>query len=124
MNREEATAFVIRELGNHRGSEEVIRELTLYTGCSWPEAEEFVNRVQIQQRTTIATRQAPLLLFLGIVTLITGIVLSGYSVYTLTYLVGQGYVPSGRFIGLFLTGLTMIGGSSIGLVQCIRSMFR
>jgi hypothetical protein len=124
MNREEATAFVIRELGKHRGPEDITRELSMYAGCSWPEAEEFVNRVRFQKRTTIAARQAPLLLFLGIVTLIIGIAISGYSGYGIAYLISNDYIPSTRIIGVFLTGLAMIGGSSIGLVQCVRSMFR
>ncbi len=124
MNREEATAFVIRELGKHRGPEEVMRELSMHAGCSWPEAEEFVNQIRFQKRTTIAARQAPMLIFLGIITLIVGIAMSGYSGYAIAGLISHNYIPSTRIIGTFVTGLAMVGGSSIGLVQCVRSMFR
>lgn len=124
MNREEATNFVIQELGKHRSAEEVTRELTMYVGCSWGEAEEFVNNVQFQKRTSIAARQAPLLIFLGVLTLIGGIALVAYDGYKIAYLLGSGGIPGYRTFVLFLTGLAMVGGSSIGLVQSVKNMVR
>lgn len=124
MNREEATRFVIRELGKHRSDDEVIRELTERTGCSWDEARYFVHYVKFDHRTTIAARQSPLLVFLAIITIIIGgaLVLGNTSV--IIYYLRLQMLPGYNHIALLCTGLAMIAGATIGLWQSIRAMWK
>src|SRR5258706_11549482 len=73
--------LIVRELGRGRSADEVCRMLCGQRGYEWINAQRVIAQVSEQSRTRIARRQAPFLLFLGIVTLIGGALLvirSGY----------------------------------------------
>jgi hypothetical protein len=115
-------AFVIRELSNHVRREEVMQALIMRRGYSWTEAGYVVDQIAARHQGSIAARQLPLYLFLGITTFIAGCVLVTYSGYRLMY-----YVPINPFVirNLFIalgSGAVMIGGSLIGLVQAFTAL--
>lgn len=124
MNRAEAAQFVIRELGNHRSLDEVVRAVTEHVGCSWDEAQHFVQHVQFEHRTKIAARQSPLLLFLGIITIVAGSLLVLANVSLIVHRLSMQTMPSYNNLALLGTGLAMVAGATIGLWQSIRAMWK
>ncbi len=71
-----ATQYVIEQLGKHASRDDIIFTLTQMTGESWPQAKAFVEAVEQQNHKGIAIRRAPVLLIIGIPTLILGLVSS------------------------------------------------
>lgn len=124
MDRQAATNFVIRELGRHRSRDEVTRALTEHVGCAWDEAQNFVDHVQFEQRTRIAARQSPLLLFFGTTTITTGTALVLFYGSAVAFRLSMHMLPSYNQLALVLTGLAMISGAIIGLWRSIRSMWK
>lgn len=124
MNQQDAIDFVVGELGKHRSADEVTRLLTERVGCPWDEAQQFVHHVQFQQRTRIAVHQSPLLILLAIVTIVSGLALSGYYGSGIYFRLRMHALPGyGQFVYTFM-GLAMILGACIGLWQSIRAMWK
>lgn len=124
MNQQEAIDFVVVELGKHRSKDEVTRLLTERVGCSWDEAQQFVYRVQFEHRTKIAAHQSPLLILLAIVTIVSGLALSGYYGSAIYFRLSRHALPGyGQFV-YTLMGLSMVAGACIGLWQSIRAMWK
>jgi hypothetical protein len=123
--------IVVRGLGANQSIDQVSRILCEQNGYAWSDAQELVARVQWQNRTTIARRQAPFLLFLGVITLIGGLALLGFAALGFS---NFGSPPSATYVRspyayrniivAFCTGLMMTLGSSVGMIQVIRSMWR
>jgi hypothetical protein len=112
MNKQEATNFVIRELGKNRQRNDIIENLCTAAGISWGDAEKFVQQVEMENKSAIALKQSPLITIIGLGTAILGVVmaarmviatLQGVSIFFLGY-----PVPYLGNIVYFLTGLTMI----------------
>ena len=122
--------FVVRELGANQTAEQVSRMLCERKGYAWADAQQLVARVQLQHRTSIARRQAPFLLFLGVVTLVGGLLLLGYAGlrFSSLYAAPAVYVRSPyvyrNMIVAFGSGLMMTLGSSVGMLQIIRSLWK
>jgi hypothetical protein len=124
--------YVVRELGANHTAEQVSRMLCERRGYAWADAQELVARVQSQHRTSIARRQAPFLLFLGVVTLVGGLLLLGYAGLGFSSLyrapTAAAYVRSPyayrNMIVAFGSGLMMTLGSSVGMLQIVRSMWK
>jgi hypothetical protein len=116
--------FAVQQLGAGRTADEVSRALCEQRGYAWDNARQLVLSVQGQHRTKIARRQAPFLIFLGVVTLIGGILLLGYAVLRVRF-IGYVYSPlTYRNIAFaFITGTLMTLGSIVGTAQVIRSMW-
>ncbi len=124
MNQQEAIDFVVVELGKHRSKDEVTRLLTERVGCSWDEAQQFVYHVQFEHRTKIAAHQSPLLILLAIVTIVSGLGLSGYYGSAIYFRLSMHALPGyGQFM-YTLMGLSMVVGACIGLWQSIRAMWK
>ncbi|MBN2005222.1 MAG: tetratricopeptide repeat protein, partial [Anaerolineae bacterium] len=70
---QELADYVLKELVGHVGQSDIVRDVCGKTGWGWPEAEKFVQQVAQHKRHDIAKRQAPLLLIIGVGTLLTGI---------------------------------------------------
>lgn len=70
--------YVISRLGRHETLEDIVPKLCEVAGMSWSEATAFVQRVEEERRPEIAGRQRPVLLLLGVVSLLIG----GYLAYT------------------------------------------
>jgi hypothetical protein len=123
--------LVVRELGANHTAEQVSRMLCERRGYAWADAQQLVARVQMQHRTSIARRQAPFLLFLGVVTLVGGLLLLGYAGLGFSSLYrapAAAYVRSPyayrNMIVAFGSGLMMTLGSSVGMLQIVKSMWK
>ena len=123
INQQEATDFVIRELGKHRQRNDIIQKLCETGGMNWGEAEKFVRRVEAENRSAIALKQSPLITVMGMGTIILGLVLTLWVVIETL----QGYIIF--FLGFpvlylgnifyFLMGLAMIIGGMWGMWDTI-----
>jgi hypothetical protein len=125
--------FVVREFGRHRSRDEIIRTLSQEYRLAWGEAQELTAKVERQHRTKIARRQSPFLIFLGVATLIGGLVLAGRGIFVLYALYsatteGVARIPNPRAVGIIIaqmfTGIAMVAGSTLGLGQTIKAMFK
>jgi len=115
-------ALIVRELGGHRSQPDVCRILCAERGYDWLAAQRLVDQVVAERRASIARRQAPLLLAIGLITLAAGLALVGVAAFALLNSpLRVGYLVRGG-LAIF-TGLGMIGGSAIGLARAIRAMW-
>jgi hypothetical protein len=125
--------FVIREHGRHRSRDEIVRALSTQYRMAWDEAQELAVKVEREHRTTIARRQSPFLIFLGVATLIGGLFLAGRGIFLLYVLYFGATHGSARIlnprvvafiVGQMFTGILMVAGSTVGLGQTIKGMFK
>lgn len=70
MNRQTITDAIIRELGDHRSREDIIRMVCTQTNYKWDEADALIAEIERTNRKKIAKRRFPLLLFLALSTAI------------------------------------------------------
>lgn len=130
MQKEEITAYVIKELGKHHSRDEIIHNLCEQTGMKWPEAEKVVRQVAAEHSQEIKARQSPLVIALGVISIIGGV---GLIIYCAAYFLSftQENIPNvagnGRgaiyAIGALFTGITLIAGAMIGLRKTIQELF-
>ncbi|MBC8075108.1 MAG: hypothetical protein H7Y32_03455 [Chloroflexales bacterium] len=117
--------FVVAEFGKHTGREAVVRAVAEQFGQSWEDAEKFVRYVEREHGGKVARRQAPLLLFMGISTLLIGLALVLWNGWWL-YLELRGLAPIARRFDnqviAFGTGIAMVSGAGLGLYQLLREM--
>lgn len=125
--------FVVREYGRHRSRDEIIRTLSQEHRLAWDEAQNLMAKVEREHRTTIARRQSPLFIFLGVATLIGGVLLTGRGILVLYALYfntthGNLGIPNPQALGMIVaqmfTGIAMVAGSILGLGQTIKGMFQ
>ena len=124
MNQQEATDFVIRELGKNHPKNDIIHKLCESVDhMNWGEAEKFVQRVEIEHRSTIARKQSPLITFISTCTIILGLgltlwvafeTLQGFIIFFLSF-----PVPYLGNVFYFLLGLAMTGGGISGMWDTI-----
>jgi len=119
--------FVVAEFGKHTGREAVVRAVAERFGQSWEDAEKFVRYVEREHGGKVARRQSPLLLFMGISTLLIGLALVLSNGWWL-YLELRGLAPITRRLDnqliAFGTGIAMVSGAGLGLYQLLREMLR
>ncbi|HSB01269.1 MAG TPA: hypothetical protein VLE49_11500 [Anaerolineales bacterium] len=127
MNRQQATEFVIRELGKHHQRNDIIQRLCETGGINWAAAEKFVQQVEAENSSKIALRQSPLITLIGIGTVIGGLglmvwivmaTLSGIIIYFLSF-----PIPYLGNITYFFTGLAMLAGGIWGMWDTIRKIW-
>jgi hypothetical protein len=125
--------FVVREYGRHRSRDEIIRALSQQYRLAWDDAQELTAKVEREHRRRIAARQSPFFIFLGVVTIIGGLVLTGRGMFVLYALYfntthGVVSVPNPQalwfVIGQMFTGIAMVAGATIGLGQTIKGLFK
>jgi hypothetical protein len=129
MKREEAVALVVKGLGSHQNKNEIIRVLCEKTGMPWSVAEDFIKQVEAEHGKTIAARQSPFLIVLGVVISLVGL---GLMFTAIQYFINVAQtdalymVLSARGIyfriGSLVTGLFMFIGGLIGLRQPILAL--
>ncbi len=131
MDKEAATAFIIRELGRHRSRNDIIQTLCVQINITWSEAEQLVQEVEAQHGRDIAVRQSPILILLGVGTIVVGIGLVCYSsLYFANFVQLEmlqellGLRSAYFMIGTFLTGLAMIAGGIVGFWNTFMSLIR
>ena len=127
---EELTAFIINELSKHRDRKDIIGRVCERGGLNWKDAERLITLVESNHKRTIATRQAPLLLFFSIGTLLLGIGLLAFNMQILLAFFQKdvlGQILSlqssyYRVLGL-ITGLGMTVGGLVGLWKAFAGIF-
>jgi hypothetical protein len=73
MNTEEMRAYILKELTRSVPPEKIIYDLTEKSGQHWGDVEALVKQVQQESRGTVARKQSPLYLVLGVLTALIGL---------------------------------------------------
>jgi hypothetical protein len=128
LDTPENTAFVIGEIAKHRNRNDIIMVLCEKTGSSWDQAQRFVHKVESENRQTIAVRQSPMLVMIGVFIIVGGLLLGAYTVIrTLDgYAWGLPGMPIPYLGNLTYAGtsLGMIGGGIVGLLRTARTLMK
>lgn len=127
---DELTTLIIKELGRQRSRQDIIQKVCERGGLQWKDAERLITLVESQHKRTIGTRQAPLLLFLSIGTLLIGLGLLAFNMQVLLAffqkdVLGQVLSLQSSYyqiIGL-VTGLGMTVGGLVGLWKAFGAIF-
>ncbi len=80
MDKDAITQHVIRRLTRGVSRDTIIREVCDQTGMDWKQATAFIEEVEAGESQMIARRNLPLMMGVGIVTMIGGFLLTGYSI--------------------------------------------
>jgi hypothetical protein len=112
MDQQEATEFVIRELGRHRSRDDIVREICEQTNWPWKQVQHFVQRVEVQHHDRITGRQMPLLIALGVGTVVAGFLLVVFAIYS-------GLSGEGSSLPYALVGLGMLIGGIAGIWRAV-----
>ena len=107
---EETTEFVIHELSRHRSRNDIVSVLCEQNGWSWRDAQRLVQSIEIEQHSAIAARQSPLLIVLGVGSIIVGLAMAAYTGYIT--LNAEFYAES---VGFFITGVGLVLGGIAGV---------
>jgi hypothetical protein len=121
MNRQEATNFVIRELGKHRQRNDILQKLCETGGINWKEAEKFIEQVEAENMGAIALRQSPLVTLIGICTALGGLGLMIWVALatlqgTIIFFLNIPYLGN---LSYFFTGLVMMVAGLWGMWETI-----
>ncbi|GAB4197816.1 MAG: hypothetical protein OHK0022_16430 [Roseiflexaceae bacterium] len=120
---------VIKLFGSHLSAEQIARKLCEEYQLGWGDAKELVAYVETTQRRRVARRQSPLLIALGIATLVGGlflVVTNGLAVtraFDFDTMTLRAYANP-RILEMLGLGVMMVLGSVIGLGQTIVALFR
>ncbi len=127
---EQLTQKVVDELSRHRSRNEIIRSVCEESSMNWPQAEQFVQKVETEHAHTIARKQSPLMIFLSIGSLLVGAALLAYGAEFFVALFkgdALSVILSARsaYLRLIssLTGLGMVIGGLIGLYDAFTRYF-
>lgn len=127
MNQQEATEFVIQELGKHHQKNDIIQKLCESTSMNWSQAEKFIQHVAVQHGATIAAKQSPLVVFIGVSTVLIGL---GITILTIFQTLRGEIIVIRRFpipysgnVLLFLVGVTMITAGARGMWDTIARLW-
>lgn len=115
---------VVRLFGSHLSAEQIARKLCEEYAMPWPQAEALVAHVEAHHRKRIARRQSPILIGLGICTLLGGLGLIALYGASMLLTVDHHSLPRPRAFQYLGLGVMMTLGSLIGLGQTIWSMFK
>ncbi len=125
MNKQQATDFVIRELGRHRQRNDIIQKLCELGGVDWREAEKFVQQVEAENSSAIALKQSPLVTIIGLGTALAGLGLMlwmvGETLHGTVFILF--YVPWLGNLTYFFTGLAMMVGGIWGMWETILKIW-
>jgi len=127
MDQAEATEFVVRELGKHRSQDDIIRALCEQAGFNWKQAQQFVKRVEAEHGNRIAMRRSPILVIIGLGTLLIGVGLTLWVTLetlqgTIIFFISMPIPYLGNLV-YFITGLGMIAGGIAGLWSTIKALW-
>jgi hypothetical protein len=126
---EKVVQFVISQLGRHHSRNDIIQRLCEQEGWPWKQAERFVRKVEIQHHHKIAARQSPIIIFLGVGSLIAGAVIVVFTGVSLVEWVNHPSVTnpeqvenSPYYVAAFVTGLGMVIGGIAGIWRAVSSI--
>lgn len=112
----EASDFAVSMLAQFQPREQVLDELVERFGIDYPEAESLLKHVESQDQSQIQARQFPIILILGIGTVILGV---GVLVIYMNAILNW---------GLLVTGVGLIMGGAVGVLEAlsgvVSSLFR
>ena len=127
---EDLTQRIVNDLARHRSRNEIIRAVCEESSMNWPEAEQFVQRVEAEHAHAIARKQSPLMIFLSIGSVLVGAALLAYGAeFFITFFSGS---PLSAILSLqsaylrlagSLTGLGMVVGGLIGMYNTLVHYF-
>lgn len=130
MNNEELSNMIVKELSKHQERNQIVRKVCEQSYLNWNEAERLVEEVATRNKTKIAVRQSPVLIFLSIGTLVFGIGLLAYNVqFVMDFFqrdtLGQILsLQSGYYrLGALVTGLGMTVGGFYGAWKTLANLF-
>jgi hypothetical protein len=131
MQSEEITNYVLNALGRHRSRNDIVEYLCTHTKMPWTEAEKIVRQIEVRHSSEIYSRQSPLIIALGIASMIGGVVLIAYCFLYFIIIIPrqnpEALVRSSQgamyAIGAFVTGIGLITGSIIGMWKTIKEFF-
>lgn len=121
MDRQQATDYVIRELGKHHQRNDIIQRLCEAGEISWKDAEKFVQQVEDENMSKIALRQSPLVTLIGIGSALVGLALMAWVALetlqgAIIFLMGIPYLGN---LSYFFTGLVMMVAGLWGMWETI-----
>jgi hypothetical protein len=125
-----AVDFVVSALGKHHLRNDIIMALCRDHGFDWKEAETFIRKVESEKGRSIAARQSPLVLIIGVGTVLAGVALGGYGLLELlngVVAVRFGYIFGGVWVPtpvMIITGLGMIAGGAYGTFRTLGKLRR
>lgn len=127
---EELTQRVVNDIARHRSRNEIIRAICEETSMNWPEAEQFVKKIEMEHAHAIAGKQSPLMVFLSVGSLLIGLALLAYGAeFFMAFFSGS---PLSAILSIrsaylrlagSLTGLGMVIGGLIGLYNTFARYF-
>ncbi len=130
MQKEEITQYVIKALGRNRSQSDIVQYLCENAKMTWPEAEKLVRQIQVKHSGEISSRQSPLIIAIGIMSLLTGVLLIAYGLYYFLILANidrDEMVRNSRgaiyAVMALISGFGLITGSIIGMWKNIISLF-
>lgn len=130
MQSEEITKYVINALGRHRSRNDIVEYLCTHKNMQWTDAEKLVRQIEVRHSSEIHSRQSPLIIALGIASMIGGVVLIAYCFFYFIFIPRQDpefLVRSSQgamyAIGAFVTGIGLITGSIVGMWKTIKEFF-
>jgi hypothetical protein len=124
------TEYVVRELGRNVSKNDLIYNLCQRTGQPWDPVSKFIDEVERKHQGKIALRNSPLYIIIGIGIFLGGVwALCGGALYFVNF-VQDGSISLNPLdlrrdyltIIRLGTGLAMITGSTIGMIQLILSI--
>ena len=126
---EELIQFVIAQLGRHHSRNDIVHRLCEQEGWPWRQAERFVRRVEIQHQDKIVARQSPVVILLGVGSLIVGAAIAIYTAVTLVGWISRPGVANPEqaesaayYVVAFVTGLGMVIGGIAGVWRAMSLM--
>lgn len=129
MNLDQARVYIVDELGKHSNRNDILQTLCRQMDIDWKQAEALLREVEASQSQTIARRQSPLIMILGIGALVGGLALTSYAVWDIfeyaqmdvaRQLIYSQYIYI--TISSMITGLAMIVGGIVGLRKIISGI--
>lgn len=130
MQSEEITKYVVNALGRHRSRNDIVEYLCTHKNMQWTDAEKLVRQIEVRHSSEIHSRQSPLIIALGIASLIGGFVLVAYALLYFIFLPRldpEMLARSSRgaiyVIGAFITGIGLITGAIVGMWTTIKEFF-
>jgi hypothetical protein len=129
MNKEQARALIIDELGKDGNRNDLLLVLCREMDIEWGQADELVREVEAFEGKQIARRQSPLLMVIGLAVIIGGLGLTTYGIWyfwTFTQLEASQQLIETQFMYItassMVTGLAMITGGIIGFRKLLASL--
>jgi len=135
---DELSDFIVKRLAGGSSEQDVILEVCQRAGLTWPEAQSLVYGAMDNRATDIARWQLPVLLVLGLATVLAGVGIIARFVLVVAApmrgIAGQGDVPispenlnllfwaiaNAQFAGDLALGGAMIVGGGLGLYAAVN----